>query len=54
VCRQTVDSAFGKVLPALLAGMGVSIAVVVELGTANEVFEDEGIRLAPHVDEHGY
>lgn len=46
--RQTVDTALGEVLSALLARMGVSIAVVVQLGATLEVFENQRVRPASH------
>lgn len=45
---QTVDSTLGEVLSALLARMRVSIAVVVQLGPALEVLEDQRVRSASH------
>lgn len=48
MCRQAIDAALGEVFAALLACMRVSIAVVIELRSANEVFKNEGVRLAAH------
>jgi hypothetical protein len=48
VRRQAIDAALGEVLAALLAGVRVAVAVVVELGPADEILEDEGVRLATH------
>lgn len=48
VRRQAVDAALGEVLAALLAGVRVAVAVVVELWPAHKVLEDEGVRLATH------
>lgn len=48
VRRQAVDAALGEVLAALLAGVRIAVAVVVELWPADEVLEDEGVRLATH------
>lgn len=45
---QAVDPALRKVLSALLAGMGISIAVVVELGASYKVLEDEGVGFTTH------
>jgi hypothetical protein len=52
VRRETVDSTLGEVLAALLAGVGVSITVIVELGPSDEILEDEGVRLATHCARH--
>jgi hypothetical protein len=46
--RQAIDPALWEVLAALLARMGISITVVVELGAPDEVLEDEGVGLAAH------
>jgi len=48
VCGEAVNAALGEVFAALLAGMGIPVAVVVELGPALEVLEDEGVRFAAH------
>lgn len=48
VRRQAVDAALGEVLAALLAGVRIAVAVVVELWPADKVLEDEGVRLASH------
>lgn len=48
VGSQAINATFGEVLPALLAGVGVAVAIVVEFRPAYKVFEDEGIRLATH------
>lgn len=48
VRSQAIDAALGKILAALLAGVGVSVAVVVEFWPAHKVFQDEGVRLSAH------
>lgn len=50
VCGQAVDAALGKILAALLTGVRIPVAVVVELGASDEVLEDERIGLAAHGD----
>lgn len=50
VRRQAVDAALGEVLAALLARVRIAVAVVVELRSADEILEDEGIRLSTHCD----
>lgn len=47
---QAIDAALGKVLAALLTGVRIPVAVIVELGPSDEVLEDERIGLAAHGD----
>ena len=46
--RQAIYAAFGKVLAAFLACVGIAVAIVVKLGTPDEIFEDERVRFAAH------
>lgn len=45
---EAVDSALGEVLTAKLAGVGVAVRVVGELGAAVEVRRDDLVRLPAH------
>lgn len=45
---QAIDPSLWKVLAALFARMRISVAVVVELRSPDEVLENEGIGLAAH------
>lgn len=47
---QAIDAALGEVLAALLTGVRVPVAVVVELGASDEVLEDERVGLAAHCE----
>ena len=50
---QAVDSTLGEVFTASLAGMLVSVTVVIELLAANKVFEDQRVGLATHGNGKG-
>ena len=51
--RQAIDPALGEEFAALLAGVRISIAIVVEFSSADEILQDEGIGLAAHCASQG-